>query len=189
MTRTTRHLPVLLLALVAVCSTTLAAEEGHNSYSGQIGMYNPCNGAVVIVNGMNFARVHENARGQGQVHVTVHLRFTGDGEDQSSGQEYRTILVAKGAFKAEADSYDIPYCSLWVGRHGAPSFSMDGTLRVWVQGGVPQGDGIVTYDTVCRRHAKLEDLDDRDRDCNDHDRDDHDRDDSHTSHGHESHQD
>ena len=184
MTRTTRHLPVLLLALVVICSTTLAAEEGHNSYSGQIGMLNPCNGAVVIVSGMNFARVHENSRGQGEVHVSIHLRFTGDTEEGSAA-EYRTILMAKGEFKAEADSYDIPYRSLWVGRHGAPSFSMDGTLRVWVQAGVPQADGILTFDTACVRHAKLEDLDDHDRDDND--RDDHDRDDSHKLHLRSSH--
>ncbi len=184
MTRTTRHLPVLLLALVAVCSTTLAAEEGHASYSGQIGMLNPCNGAVVIVSGMNFARVHENSRGQGEVHISVHLRFTGDTAEESAA-EYRTILVAKGEFQSEAPSYDIPYRSLWVGRHGAPSFSMDGTLRVWVQAGVPQSDGILTFDTACRQHAKLEDLDDQDRD--DHDRDHHAGDDSHTSPGRSSH--
>lgn len=164
----TRHLPVLLLALIAICSTTLAAEEGHASYAGQIGMYNPCNGAVVIVNGMNFARVHENSRGNGEIHVSVHLRFSGDGEDQS-GNEYRTLLIAKGEFKSESGSYDLPYRSLWVGRHGLPSFSMDGTLRVFVQGGVPQGDGIMTYETVCRQGAKLDDIDDHD---GDHDRDD-----------------
>ncbi|HKT24213.1 MAG TPA: hypothetical protein VJR04_06390 [Terriglobales bacterium] len=184
MTRTTRHLPVLLLALVVICSTTLAAEEGHNSYSGQIGMLNPCNGAVVIVSGMNFARVHENSRGQGEVHVSIHLRFTGDTEEGSAA-EYRTILVAKGEFKAEADSYDIPYRSLWVGRHGAPSFSMDGTLTVWVQAGVPQSDQIQTFKTACRANARLDDLDDHDR--GDHDRDDHDRDNSHNSRGHDSH--
>lgn len=183
MTRATRHFSIVLLA-VAFCSATLAAEDGHASYSGEIGMYNPCNGAVVIVNGMNFARVHENSRGHGETHVSVHLRFTGDGEDQS-GTEYRTILIAKGEFQSEASSYDIPYRSLWVGRHGAPSFSMDGTLRVWVQAGVPQADGIMTYETTCRQHAKLEDFDDHDRD--DHDRDDHDRDDSHKSQGRNSH--
>ena len=170
MTRTTRHLPIALLALVAFCSTTLAAEEGHNSYPGQIGMFNPCNGAVVIVNGTNFARVHENSRGHGEVHVTVELRFTGDGEDPS-GNEYRTILVAKREFQAQADTYTLPYRSLWVGRHGAPSFSMDGTLTMEVQGGVPQRDWILTYETTCRQDAQVDDLDDHDRDQNREDRD------------------
>ncbi len=182
MTRATRYLPILLLALVAVCSTTLAAEEGHSSYSGPIGMINPCNTALVTGEGMNFVRVHENSRGHGQVRVTVQLRFTGDTEDEALEQEYRTILVAEGEFKAEADSYTIPYRSLWVGRHGAPSFAMDGTLTVWVQAGVPQRDQIETYQTFCRADAKLDDLDDHDR--GDHDRD---QDDSHHSHGHESH--
>jgi hypothetical protein len=179
MTRATRHFSIVLLAL-AFCTTTLAAEEGHASYPGDIGMYNPCNGAVVIVNGINFVRVHENSRGHDEVHVTVHLRFNGDGEDQS-GNEYRTLLVAKGEFKSESDSYDIPYRSLWVGRHGASSFSMDGTLRVFVQGGVPQRDGILTYETVCRQGAKTDDIDDHD---GDHDRDDHD---GHRDRGHDSH--
>jgi len=188
MTRTTRHLPVLLMALIAFCSTTLAADEGHASYSGQIGMYNPCNQDVVIVSGMNFARSYYNYRRHGDTHITIHLRFTGEGEDQSTGQEYRTILVAKGEFHEEAASYDIPFRSLWMGRHGAPSFSMDGTLRVWVQAGVPQGDAILwppPPETACVQNPKLEDFDDHDRD--DHDRDDHDRDDSHRSHGRDSH--
>jgi hypothetical protein len=104
------------------------------------------------------------------------LRFTGSGKDQSHN-EYRTLLIAKGEFKNESNSYDIPYRSLWVGRHGASSFSMDGTLRVFVQGGVPQGDGIVTYETDCRQGAKPEDIDDRDHD--DHD--------GHRDRGHDSH--
>ena len=178
MTRATRHFSIVLLALVAFCTTTLAAEEGHASYPGEIGMYNPCNGAVVIVNGMNFVRVHENSPGQDEVHVTIHLRFTGNGTDQSHN-EYRTLLIAKGEFKNESDSYDIPYRSLWVGRHGAPSFSMDGMIRVFVQGGVPQGDGIVTYETDCRQGTKPDDIDDGDHDRNDHD--------GHRDRGHNSH--
>ena len=166
MKRTMRHLSIVLLAFLALCSTTLVAEEGRASYSGQIGMYNPCNGAVVIVTGMNSARVREYSHGHGEVHVNVHLRFSGAGEDQS-GNEYRTLLIAEGEFKGESASYDIPYRSLWVGRHGAPSFSMDGTLRVFVDASVPQGDGILTYETKCRQGAKLEDFDDRD---GDHDR-------------------
>jgi len=177
MTRATRYFSIVLLALVAFCTTTLAAEEGHASYPGEIGMYNPCNGAVVIVNGMNLVRVHENSHGQAEVHVTVHLRFTGNGKDQSQN-EYRTLLIAKGEFKGESDSYDIPYRSLWVGRHGASSFSMDGTLRVFVQGGVPQGDGIVTYETDCRQ-GKPDDIEDGDHDGDDHD--------GHRDRGHDSH--
>src|SRR2546430_2279744 len=97
MTGTKRHLPILLLSLVVVCSTTLAAEEGNSSFPGHIGMLNPCNGAVVIVDGTNFVRVHENTREHDDAHITIHMRFVGSGQDES-GSPYRTVLVAKGKF-------------------------------------------------------------------------------------------
>jgi len=165
----------LFFALAVLCSVSLAAEEGSSSYPGQIGMFNTCNNGVVIVDGVNNVRIHENARDHEEIHVTIHLRFVGTGEDQL-GMPYRTVLIAKGQFKTAAASYDIPYRSMWIGQKGAPSFSMNGTLRVWVDAGVAKADNIMTYDTACLRDFRPED---RDKDFDDnHDRDsrdDHDR--------------
>jgi len=176
MASTKRRSVSLLIGLVVLCSAALAAEEGSSSYAGQIGMYNPCNNGVVIVDGTNHVRIHENAREHDDAHVTIHLRFVGTGEDQL-GTPYRTVLTAKGQFKAAAVSYDIPYRSMWIGQKGAPSFSMNGTLRVWVDSGVATADNIITYDTACVKDLRP---DDRDKDSDDdHDRnsrDDHDRD-------------
>ena len=174
----------LFLAMMVLCSAALAAEEGGSSYPGQIGMFNPCNNGVVIVDGVNHVRVHENARDHDEAHVSIHLRFVGTGEDQL-GMPYRTVLTAKGQFKTTAASYDIPYRSIWIGQKGTPSFSMNGNLRVWVDSGVAKADNVVTFETACMADFRPGDRDkdfddDHDRDSRDeHDRgtrDDHDRD-------------
>ena len=183
MASTKRRSLALFIGVVVLCSAALAADEGSSSYPGQIGMYNPCNNGVVIVDGTNHVRVHENAREHDEAHVTIHLRFLGSGEDQV-GMPYRTVLIAKGQFDTAAASYDLPYRSVWIGQKGSPSFSMKGTLRVWVDSGVAKADNIMTYETSCMKDLRPEDRDkdfDDDHDLGshaDHDRgsrDDHDR--------------
>ncbi|HWC19014.1 MAG TPA: hypothetical protein VG498_18525 [Terriglobales bacterium] len=167
----------LFVGLMMVFSSGLAAEEENTSYPGHIGMYNPCNDAVVIVDGTNHVHVHQNSHDRDDVSVSIQLRFVGKGEDQV-GRRYHTILVAKGHFQTPASSYDIPYNSMWFGQRGAPSFSMDGTLRVWVESGAAAADGIVTYNTTCRKDVTSDDDHDKDwrEDRDRGSRDDHDND-------------
>ena len=167
MASTKRHLPILLLSLIVFWSANLAAEDGSTSYSGYIGMYNPCNNDVVTVSGTNYVRIHPHAHEHDDARVSIHFRFVGSGQDLATGSTYRTVLMAEGEFQTAMPSYDIQYRSMWIGQNGAPSFSMDGTLRVWVQSGVAHSDGIMTYETACRKDAWADDKDSHD----DHDRD------------------
>jgi len=169
MTSAKRHLPILLLGLVVFWSAALLAEEGVTSYPGEIGIDNPCNNAFVDVKGTNYVRVHENTRHHEGTHVGIELRFIGYGND-ATGNPYRTVFIANGEFGAEAPYYDLRFHSMWIGRNQAPSFSMDGTVRVFVHSGTVQGSQITQFDTTCRNDVKSDD--DKDSDA-DHDRHSH----------------
>lgn len=151
MTSAKRHLPMVLLGLVVLCSITAYAADDDDkvqTYAGGIGVYNPCDNSLVIAPGTNYVRYHENAREHEKVHVFVGLKFVGYGND-AQGSPYRTVLEAKGQFGAEAPYYDLQFRETWEGIKGAPDFFMDGTVRVFVQGGVAQGDQITRFDTTC----------------------------------------
>jgi hypothetical protein len=140
-------IPVLMLAFAFLASSTLAAETTHFSFPGQIGMFNPCDGSVVIVKGTNTVDYHENTSENG-THAVVHIRFEGIGQD-SAGNPFATSFNAKSHFDAVASSYDLPFHSVWIGQ-GAPNFSMDGTVRVFVTDGSAVGAGIVQWTTSCK---------------------------------------
>jgi opacity protein-like surface antigen len=144
-----RHLPIVLLGLVVLCSATAYAadrdrDDQVTTYAGAIGVYNPCNNSLVNVTGTSYVRIHVNTRDHEGVHVSVDLKFVGYGNDDK-GNPYRTVLEAKGQFKAEAPPYDLQFRETWEGIKGAPDFSMDGTIRVWV----PMGNQITQFDTSC----------------------------------------
>jgi hypothetical protein len=139
----------VLLGIVVLCSAAVyAADDKVTTYAGEIGVYNPCNNSLVLAPGTNYVRYHENARDHENAHVFVHLKFVGYGNDDQ-GNPYRTVLEAKGQFGADAPFYDLQFRERWEGLKGAPDFSMDGTVRVFVQGGVAQGDQITQFDTTC----------------------------------------
>lgn len=165
MTRTKRYFPVLVLAVTVFCSMSLRAQlvctkEGNGTkctYPGAIGIGNPCDGSLVIVNGTNNVRIREHGREGHKAHVNVEMKFVGYGED-ASHNAYRTIFVANGEFDAEAPNYDMSFHSMWVGTN-APSFSMDGTVRVFAQNTEAVGSSITQFQTACRAGDHNEDGD------------------------------
>jgi hypothetical protein len=164
MTRAKRYFPLWVLAVTVFCSMSLRAQlvcakEGNGTkctYPGAIGIDNPCDGSLVIVNGTNSVRIREHSGDKGRdregdrdkPHVNVEMKFVGYGKD-ASGNAYRTIFVANGEFGAEADNYDMPFHSMWVG-NDAPSFSMNGTVRVFAQNTDAVGSSITHFETACR---------------------------------------
>jgi hypothetical protein len=164
----------LLLGFGLLVSDTLVAQNTRMSYNGQIGIYNPCNNLVVFVNGPNTIEYHENATEHGAVHVALHMRFEGVGQD-SNQTPYTATFYAHGQFDSVASSYDLPFRSVWAGQGNAPSFLMNGTVRVFVAAGSPVGAGIVQVETSCR-NEKPEDNDDDMADV--HGKKHHDKDDS-----------
>jgi len=157
MTRAKYCFSAWVLGMAVVCCGVLQAQDGVTTkYPGGIGIDNPCNGSLVVVNGTNSVRIdddtHEKGRGHDEdsrQHVTVDLRFIGYGKD-AAGNPYRTVFFAKGQFGAESTMYDLPFHSSWSGSKGAPSFSMDGTVRVFAQGAQVAGSQITHFDLNCR---------------------------------------
>lgn len=157
MTRTKCCLSIWVLGMALLCSGVLHAQDGVVTYPGAIGIVNPCDAVLVTVTGTNQARIdddtqekrhgHEHdhdARGQ----VNVELRFVGNGTDDK-GNPYHTVFVAKGQSGTVSTMYDLSFQSTWFGR-GAPSFSMDGTVRVFAQNGKTTGSEITHFDMTCR---------------------------------------
>ncbi|MBV9144686.1 MAG: hypothetical protein JO065_02130 [Acidobacteria bacterium] len=150
-----RLMPVLVLGvLFSAYALAEDGKSGNSSYPGGIGMENPCNGQVVVVDGTNVAQVRQHAAKNDGDHdrddrarVRVELRFVGSTTDQTD-MGYRTVLKAEGRFENEAPFYDLPYHSEWVSR-GAPSFTMDGTIRVFVEAGKATGSSITSFRTSC----------------------------------------
>jgi len=146
-----------VIGMALVCSGVLQAQDGvTTTYPGGIGFDNPCNGSVVIVTGNNSVRIDDDTHQKGRSHeefrrphVSVDLKFIGYGKD-AAGNPYRAVFFAKGQFGAESTMYDMPFHSMWFGSKGAPSFSVDGTVRIFAQGAQAAGSQITSADSNCR---------------------------------------
>jgi hypothetical protein len=159
---------IWVLGMAVVCSGVLQAQNEVTTYPGTIGIDNPCNASLVLVSGTNSVRIDDDLRDRGRghddnahSHVSVGLRFIGYGQD-AAGNPYRTVFIAKGQFGTEATTYDLPFHSMWIGTKGAPSFSVDGTVRVFAQGEKASGSEITHFETSCRAgdHDEVGDRDD-----------------------------
>ena len=160
MTRKTYSFSSLVFGIALLCSMALQAQDGVTTYSGGIGFDNPCNGSVVIVNGTNFVRVDDDTQDKGRGHdhdrdangrVKVELRFVGSGKD-AAGNPYHAVLIAKGQFTSESTMYDLPFHSMWSSSNdapSAPSFAVEGTVRVFAKGGTATGSSITHFETSC----------------------------------------
>jgi hypothetical protein len=146
-------MPALLLGFAFFASGTLAAQTTHFSFDGGIGIYNPCNGLVVVVNGPNDINYHQNTDANGGIHVGVHMRFDGNGQD-SAGNPFTASFTANSQFDSLASSYDVPFHSDWTGQSAGSNFSMDGTVRVFVADGSAVGAGIVQVTTSCKNDSQ-----------------------------------
>lgn len=144
MNSTKRYLPILAIGLVFVFSSTLTAANEQQGFASNLGLYNPCNNSLVLVKGPTKIDYHENSTGDG-THANVHFQIEANGQD-ASGNPYRTNLEGNGQFSAVAASYDLPFHSVWTGQQGAPSFTLNGTLRVFVSNGALAGAAVVGID-------------------------------------------
>ena len=130
---------VLSLSLALALPGTMAAQSGKAAIDGGIGMYNACDNNQSIVLASGFTEVNYKQNGN---HATVHVLFHNNGQDLSSQSAYRLNLEANQSFNAVASTYDVPFHSVWAGQGG--NFTMDGTLRVYVDGnGAPKTSQIL----------------------------------------------
>ncbi len=138
--RSTKMLVSILSGLLFAVPGAMAAQNGKASIDGGIGMYNACdnNQSVVFAAGSTEVNYHQNGK-----HATVHVLFHNNGSDMTSGSPYRLNLEANQSYDAVSSTYDVPFHSIWVG-HGAGNFTMDGTLRIFVDdSGTPKTSQIL----------------------------------------------
>ena len=146
-----RSTKICLLALalafvVALPGTMAAAPNGKATLAGGIAMYNACTNNTTIVYAPGATEVSYNQSG---AQVKVHVVFHNDGQDISTQNPYRLNLEANGQFDSAATTYDLPYHSVWVGQDS--SFTMDGTLRVWVKDGAPVTSTLLNWNLACNQ--------------------------------------
>jgi hypothetical protein len=144
---------VLVLSFALFVSGTLAAQTAHLSFDGGIGIFNPCNGLLVSVNGPDNIDYHQNSDANGGTHVFVHMRFDGSGKD-SAGNPFTASFNTNSHFDTLVSSYDVPFHSAWTGQTAGSSFSMDGIVRVSVADGAAIGSRIVQVTTSCNNDSQ-----------------------------------
>ena len=158
LTRTKSCLSIWVLGMALLCSGVLHAQDGFASYPGSIGFVNPCDAVLVVVNGINHVRIDDDTQEKAHGHehdrdargqVNVELRFVGNGKDDK-GNPYHAKFIAKGQFGTATTMYDLPFQSIWYGSKDGPSFSVDGTVRVFAQDGKGTGSEITHFETSCR---------------------------------------
>jgi len=135
-----------VLAFVVALPGTMAAQDGKATLAGGIAMYNACtnNTTIVYAPGSTAVDYHQNGS-----QVKVHVLFHNDGTDLSSQNPYRLNLEANAQFNAAANTYDLPYHSVWASQNGTGDFTMDGTLRVWVKDGKPVTSQLLSWNLAC----------------------------------------
>lgn len=136
----------LTLAFVVALPGTMAAQDGKATLAGGIAMYNACtnNTTIVFAPGSTGVDYHQSGS-----QVKVHVVFHNDGQDLSSQSAYRLNLEANAQFNGAANTYDLPYHSVWSSQSGTGDFTMDGTLRVWVKDGKPVTSQLLSWNLAC----------------------------------------
>jgi hypothetical protein len=144
-------MPILVLGLAFFISGTATAQSIHSSFPGGIWIFNPCDGSFVTVSGPNLVNYEQNSTADGAVHVAIHMRFDGTGQDNASTPNpFAVSFIANGQFNSVVTIYEMPYHSVWTGQGNAPSFSMDGVLLVGIdKDGVAFGSAITQVHTSC----------------------------------------
>ncbi|HWC17004.1 MAG TPA: hypothetical protein VG498_08305, partial [Terriglobales bacterium] len=102
------------------------------------------NSTVVYAPGSTEVDYHQSGS-----QVQVHVVFHNDGQDLSSQNPYRLNLEANGQFPSAANTFDLPYHSVWAGQNS--SFTMDGTIRVWVTDGKPVTSQLLNWNLNCNQ--------------------------------------
>lgn len=145
-------------ALAFALSGTMAAQNHKTSLDGGVRMLNACTNNQTIVNAPGFTEV---ALHQSGTKTSVHVWFHNDGTDETSGNPYRLNLEANRQLDGPAACYtegsqinslacyDLPYHSVWVAQGGGSNFTMDGTLRVVTQNGVPVTSFLLSWNLAC----------------------------------------
>ena len=152
MNSTKHYLPILAVGFVFFLTTSLAAQNLTQAFTSGLALPSPCDGSRVEGQGPTKIDYHVNATGDG-FHPTVHIQIQANSPDGSS-ISYRANFEGNGQFDAviASGSYDVPFHSVWAGQQGAPNFTFDGTVHVFVRDGNLSGALIATelpYTLVC----------------------------------------
>ena len=148
---------VLLVPAFAACSEVAAPPDPlaasspvsiTRTFSGSLGIANPCNGEFVQGSTTITLSVHRVLSSSGNANVVVTRSVTGTALG-SLGNSYVHRSDAKQTFKTIAGSYEVPYYATMV-TVGKLSFGVFGVVSVGVDAlGAPTGSLTLSLDTKC----------------------------------------
>lgn len=135
----------LAAILAVILSTSALAATEKAKFSGGVSFYNPCNGLFVETTG----QVHLEVASQPDGSYRITLQYKGAGADEN-GAPYKVELNGRETVASLEPPIDIAYGGTFVAKPGAPSFDVDGLVRIFVDGsGVPTGAIIQTWNLSC----------------------------------------
>jgi hypothetical protein len=141
----------VVVAAALLTSTGTAKADGDNvfHFGGSVGVGNPCNGEGVSGPVDATAVVNRQANGKNG-HVNAHLSFHGT-LTGTAGNTYQLSAVANGkSDDVNTGTYFIPYHAQVAGLGGAPNFTFDGIIRVFVNAdGEPTGANFASISATC----------------------------------------
>jgi len=147
---------VLLLCSTPIAGTARADGNARIDFPISVFFPNPCNSENVSLHGAVDVMYHTNAAGGG-AHYSVHVEFKGKGSG-NQGNDYVVSLIANGNFDAPTGTvgttlhFLMPYHAEFISKGKAPNFSLEGTIDVGVDNGVPTNIVIVLpfVNAVCK---------------------------------------
>jgi hypothetical protein len=147
--------------LLVSCSVipSMARADGNARIDFPINVFfpNPCNSENVSLQGAADVMYHTNTTGAGGNHYGVEVRFKGTGTG-NLGNNYVVSLLANGQFDAPTSTvgttlhFQTTYHAEFISKGKAPNFSLEGTIDVGVDNGVPVNIVIVLpfVNAVCK---------------------------------------
>jgi hypothetical protein len=146
----------MVLGLVFALATTLAAQDGKNTLTGAIVMYNACDPiadfaaqgctalltggpacykSIIAVPGFTQVDIHKNGK-QAGVHVLFH----------NTGEQYQLDLEANQQFDSLTLPYFVPFHSVFVSLNGGSNFRMNGTVKIFLDEHQQLVSNLVVFD-------------------------------------------
>jgi hypothetical protein len=148
---------LLLVGCSVIASVARADGNARVEFPISVLFPNPCNSENVTLHGAADIMYHTNATGAGGAHYVVEVRFKGKGSG-NLGNDYVVSLMANGQFDAPTSTvgttlhFQTTYHAEFISKGSAPNFSLEGTIDVGVDNGVPTNIVIVLpfANAVCK---------------------------------------
>ena len=135
----------LAAILAVILSTSALAATEKAKFNGGVSFYNPCNDVLVETTGQVLLEVAQLPDGS----YRITFQYKGAGAD-ANGAPYKVELNGRQTVTSLEAPIDIAYEGRFVAKPGAPSFDVNGDVRIYVNGsGVPTGAIIQNWNLTC----------------------------------------